>query len=172
MSLHFRLWSAHVARQLSVPGWDGEALSRNCRPRPGTRLNYTKFMPTFVCKKPEAGRIVAMVPVASLAALICIGIGVDFSGQALAEQDLRDRATYCARQAAQAVELELAPLSQVVGLANTCLDDQGLTGSAGLNGRSLTVDVSGSYQTKLLSILAIKQLPVRGSASTGIIQGR
>ena len=49
----------------------------------------------------ERGRISAMVPFASLAAIICVGIGVDFSGQILAEQDARDMASFCARQGVQ-----------------------------------------------------------------------
>jgi len=120
----------------------------------------------------EEGRIVAMVPLASLAALICVGIGVDFSGQTIAEQNLRDQAAYCARQGGQASTIGGTNTAQAIDVAYQCLSTQGLTGSVGFDGTAITVEVTDTYPTKLLTIVAINDLPVRGVASSDILQGR
>ena len=120
----------------------------------------------------EEGRIVAMVPLASLAALICVGIGVDFSGQTIAEQNLRDQAAYCARQGSQASTLGGTNTAQAIDIAYQCLSAQGLSGNVGFNGTAITVEVAGTYHTKLLTIIAINDLKVRGVASSDILQGR
>jgi len=113
-----------------------------------------------------------MVPLASLAALICVGIGVDFSGQAIAEQDLRDQAAYCAREGAQGVALGAANTAQAVDFAYQCLSNQGLSGKVTLEGGLITVTLTGVYPTKLLTIISIDELPVRGTASSSVSQGR
>jgi len=113
-----------------------------------------------------------MVPLAGLAALICVGIGVDFSGQTIAEQNLRDQASYCARQGAQAETLGAVNTIRAVGVAYQCLSSEGLSGTVALDGTAITVDVHDTYPTKLLTIVAINELPVRGVASADILQGR
>ncbi|MCL2471077.1 MAG: hypothetical protein FWF25_04965 [Propionibacteriaceae bacterium] len=120
----------------------------------------------------EAGRIVTMVPMASLAALICVGIGVDFSGQTMAEQDLRDQAAQCARQAGEGVAMGAITTSQVVTAAYQCLSAAGLTGNVNFMGTSVSIDVAGTYDTKVLTIISINQLPIHGTATASILQGR
>ena len=120
----------------------------------------------------QLGRITAMVPVASLAALISIGIGVDFSGQVIAEQQLRDQAAYCARDGAQLATLKVASTSPAVSRAYECLARIGVSGTVTLVGTTLVVTVSGTYSTKLLTIIAIDRLPLRGTASMEILPGR
>ncbi|MDR0284716.1 MAG: hypothetical protein LBI33_07480 [Propionibacteriaceae bacterium] len=120
----------------------------------------------------ETGRIVAMIPVASLAALICVGIGVDFSGQVAAEQVLRDQASHCARAGATAATLGANSEFLALAGAETCLSEGVLVGTARLDGRVLTVELTGTYPTKLLSIIAIDRLPLRGAASVGLAQDR
>jgi len=129
-------------------------------------------MSVIQTKTREEGRIVAMVPLASLAALICVGIGVDFSGQAIAEQNLRDQAAYCARQGGQASTLGAINTAQAIDIAYQCLSSHGLSGTVGFDGTSITVDVRDTYPTKLLTIVAIDELPVHGWASSEILQGR
>jgi len=123
-------------------------------------------------KAREEGRIVAMVPLASLAALICVGIGVDFSGQTIAEQNLRDQAAYCARMGGQASTVGATNTAQAINAAYQCLSTGGLSGTVGFDGTSITVEVRDTYRTKLLTIVAIDELPVRGRASSDILQGR
>jgi len=113
-----------------------------------------------------------MTPLASLAALICVGIGVDFSGQALAEQDLRDRAGHCARESAQGVPLGAITALNAVASAYQCLSAQGMTGTVQLVDDTLVIRTSGTYRTKILTIIAIDQLPIRGTASAVVLQGR
>jgi len=113
-----------------------------------------------------------MVPLASLAALICVGIGVDFSGQTIAEQNLRDQAAYCARVGSQASNLGAVNTAQAIDVTYQCLSTHGLSGTVGFSGTSITVDVQGTYRTKLLTIVAIDELPVHGWASSDILQGR
>ena len=129
-------------------------------------------MSVIQTKAREEGRIVAMVPLASLAALICVGIGVDFSGQTIAEQNLRDQAAYCARQAGQASTLGATNTAHAIDVAYQCLSSQGLSGTATFDGTSITIEVRDNYQTRLLTIVAINDLPVRAVASSGILQGR
>ena len=120
----------------------------------------------------EEGRIVAMVPLASLAALICVGIGVDFSGQTIAEQNLRDQAAYCARVGGEASTMGATNTAQAVDIAYQCLSTQGLSGTVTSDWTSITVDVHSTYPTKILTIVAVNELPVHGVASSDILQGR
>jgi hypothetical protein len=120
----------------------------------------------------EAGRIVAMVPMASLAALLCVGLGVDFSGQTLAEQQLRDQAGYCAREGSNQITMGATSTVLAVAQAQNCLARTGTIGTVFLSGRNLVVEVRGSYDTKLLSILMINRLPLKGTATMQIMQGR
>jgi len=120
----------------------------------------------------ESGRIVAMVPAASLAAMVCVGIGVDFSGQALAEQDLRDKAGFCARQGAQEILVEAATTLSSVATTYECLSEQELMGTVTITGTAVVVEATSTYRTRLLTIIAINELPVRATGSASILQGR
>ena len=120
----------------------------------------------------EAGRMVTMVPLAALAALICVGIGVDFAGQALAEQELRDQVMACTRSSADWASVTVLPAFEAVGSAYQCLSDYGLTGTAEFVGDSLTVTSSSVYQTKLLSIVGVWELPTYAKSTVGVDTGR
>ena len=113
-----------------------------------------------------------MVPVAGLAALICLGIGVDFAGQAQAEQDLRDLTAACAREAAAMPPVTASPAWEALDTALACLERYGLTGNAQLADTSVVVESAGTYQTKLLTIIAINTLPVQARSAVTIHQGR
>ena len=113
-----------------------------------------------------------MVPVASLAAMVCVGIGVDFSGQTLAEQDLRDLAAYCAREGAQEILLGASTAFASSDATYRCLSEYGMTGTVSVSDEAVTVNVTGTYSTQLLTLVAIDQLPIRAAASASILQGR
>ena len=119
----------------------------------------------LVRNPPDGGRLSVMVPGAALAVLIAMGIGVDFSGQVQAEQSLRDIAGQCARLGTTQISLNQM-VNQVAALnsAQACLDRLGVTGQVALSGAGLTVTVQGTYQTKLLGLIGIGQLPVTASA--------
>jgi len=120
----------------------------------------------------EAGRMVTMVPLAALAALICVGIGVDFAGQAMAEQELRDQVMACTRSSADWAAVTVIPAFESVASAYQCLSESGITGTAEYVGDSLTVTSSGVYQTKLLSIVGVWELPTHAKATVGVTSGR
>jgi hypothetical protein len=114
-----------------------------------------------------------MAPVASLAAIICVGIGVDFSGQTQLEQDLRDTAAYCARTSTGDVAMGVRADSHSIGAAAyQCLSDQGLSGTVSVQDNQVSVEVQTTYPTRLLSIIAIDHLPVRAIGSAGLSAGR
>jgi hypothetical protein len=120
----------------------------------------------------EEGRIVAMVPVITTAVLICLGIGVDFSGQALAEQGLRDQAAYCARSGAVSGQVGVDATAEAVQVATACLTELGVQGTALVEDTRLIVEVKGTYATRLLGIIAIDHLDATGRASTSLVQDR
>ena len=106
-----------------------------------------------------------MVPGAALAVLIAMGVGVDFTGQVQAEQALRDVAGQCARQGATQISLNhLANQVAALGAAQACLDRLGVTGRVGLVGGVITVTAEASYETKLLCLIGLRQLPVTVTA--------
>ena len=113
-----------------------------------------------------------MAPLIGLAAMICVGIAVDFSGQTIAEQSLRDQAAHCAREGAARMTLGAATVEVAINTAHQCLSTLGLTGVVTLSDNSLSIELAGAYQTKLLSIVAIEQLPVRGTAKVTVLPGR
>ena len=120
----------------------------------------------------EAGRIVTMVPLASLAAIICVGIGVDFSGQTMAEQVLRDQVAGCARSSADWASVIAFPGLAAVASANQCLSDLGLSGTVAYADDVLTVTSNGVYQTKMLSIVGVSTLATTATATSGVALGR
>ncbi|MDR0783969.1 MAG: hypothetical protein LBE83_09475 [Propionibacteriaceae bacterium] len=117
----------------------------------------------------EAGRLTAMVPLAGLAALICVGIAVDFSGRTIEEQNLRDLASSCARVGAQVPGMEELSLLGSVERAYQCLDEHGRSGTVTISGDTLTVYLEDIYVTKLLGIIKIDELPIRATASATMI---
>lgn len=114
-----------------------------------------------------------MVPLASLAALIAVGIGVDFSGQVRAEQALRDTASQCARVGAGQISVGGLPgAGQSMPSAQTCLAHMGLEGVVVADGGSIAVIIRGTYTTTILGIIGIKQLPLKAEASATILEGQ
>jgi hypothetical protein len=116
---------------------------------------------------------VAMVPLASLAALIAMGIGVDFSGQVRAEQELRDVASQCARVGAGQVSVGGAPgPGSALSAAQSCLVALGVEGTVSVTGSSLGVSLRGQYSTAILGIIGIADLPLKAEAAATIREGQ
>jgi len=113
-----------------------------------------------------------MIPLAALAAIICVGIGVDFSGQTMAEQDLRDIAAHCAREGAARAAVGADATQTGIDTAEACLAGLGLEGIVTATDTSLSVALAGTYRTKLLSVISVNSLPVRGTASVSLLSGR
>jgi len=113
-----------------------------------------------------------MVPLASLAVLIAVGIGVDFTGQTTAEQGLRDQAMYCARLGAAGANLTVTATTTAIATAEKCLVNLHATGTVTRTDTSLIVTVTGTYPTKLLTVIGVDHLPLAGTAAAAINPGR
>ena len=118
------------------------------------------------------------VAVALMAFIVIVGIGVDFSGQAVAEQKARSIAFEAARTAGQQVNrdalLRRGQAQTDPGLAaaaaSAYLTQAGVTGGVTVTANTVTVSVVDTYQCKFLSIVGISTLPVSGSASADTLR--
>lgn len=125
----------------------------------------------------ERGSISLWLATSGLVMIVLVGLAVDLSGQVYAQQHARD----VARQAARAAGQQLQGPTAVRGdgafadpyaaqqAAQTYLAGSGLTGSATIiNGQTVRVDTTDSYQTKFLSIIGITGFTVHGEANSRI----
>ncbi len=106
--------------------------------------------------------------------ILCVGLGVDLSGHAAAEQEARAVAQEAARAGGQyllvvdgrarpdIVRAERAAADYVAATALTGL------ASARTDGR-ITVDVTGLYPTRFLSMIGINTLPLSATGTARIV---
>jgi hypothetical protein len=113
-----------------------------------------------------------MVPMAGLAAVICVGIAVDFSGQVHAEQQLRDTAGFCAREGSQVITVSARSTNQAIEQADSCLNRHHISGVVTVEGTTLAIEVRGDYTTQILSIISVDTLETRARVSTEILSTR
>jgi len=113
-----------------------------------------------------------MVPLASLAVLLSVGIAVDFSGHTHSEQDIRDIAHHCAREGAHVTTVSARSDQQAVDQAERCLNHHQVPGTVTITGSTLLVEVEGEYATRLLSLIGVNTLPTRGQGSVDIVTSR
>lgn len=125
----------------------------------------------------DQGSISLWLATAGLAMIILVGLAVDLSGQVYAQQHARDVARQAARAAGQQLQGPAAVLGQGVvadpyaaqQAAQTYLDGSGLSGSAQIvNGQTIRVNTTDSYQTKFLGIIGINGFTVHGQADSRI----
>ena len=105
--------------------------------------------------------------VAMPAFIIAVGLGVDFSGHAAAEQEAREVAAQAARAAIHEVSLTVdgPQLNIAAGkrAARSFAEAAGYTAEVGLTATAdATVRLRGSYQTTFLGVIGIHHLPVEG----------
>lgn len=125
----------------------------------------------------DQGSISLWLATAGLAMIILVGLAVDLSGQVYAQQHARD----VARQAARAGGQQLQGPTAIQGegavadpyaaqqAAQDYLDSSGLNGSAQIvNGQTVRVSTTDSYQTKFLGIIGINGFTVHGEADSRI----
>ena len=116
----------------------------------------------------ERGAIAVWASVAFFAFIVAIGIGVDFSGHARAEQELRTVAREAARTGAQEsrIVIDNAKLdpTRAAAAARRYFHTAGPKGTATVTG-GVTVEVRlrGTYSCKFLSIIGIHTLPTKGA---------
>jgi hypothetical protein len=79
-------------------------------------------------------------------------------------------AGYCARLGAQTGTVKATDISAAKAVAEQCVSEHGLTGPVTGFDATLTVSLTSTYRTKLLSIIFIDELPVRGVASVIVLE--
>jgi len=112
--------------------------------------------------------------VAMPAFVLTVGLGVDFSGHAEAEQEARSIATEAARAAAHEVVITDAGLRLDAGAARRSgqafAADAGYRASVDVIGaRTARVTISGSHQTIFLGLIGIKEIDFEVSSSATAI---
>ena len=126
----------------------------------------------------ERGSISLWAALVAFCMIIIVGIGVDFSGQAVAEQKARSIAFEAARTGGQQVnrdalirggQAQTDPNLAAVA-ASAYLTQAGVTGAVTVTANTVTVNVVDTYHTQFLSIIGITTLPVDGSASADTLR--
>ena len=126
----------------------------------------------------ERGSISLWAAVAAFAMIVMVGIAVDFSGQAVAEQRARTVAAQAARAAGQELQPDAVtragqPVTDTIHAitaATSFLTQAGQTGTATVTGNTITVTVTSSYECVFLSIIGISSLPVSGTSTAEVVR--
>ncbi|MFI9772131.1 TadE/TadG family type IV pilus assembly protein [Streptomyces sp. NPDC052415] len=129
----------------------------------------------------DAGGITVFVAVCVIALIGIIGVAVDGGSKMRATE----RADYVAGEAARAGGQAIDPAEAISGTAivadpqdaaaaaQAYLRSAGATGTVSVSGdgKTLTVDVTGSYDTKFLSVVGIGSLSVTGHGKATLLHG-
>ncbi|MDU7361892.1 MAG: pilus assembly protein TadG-related protein [Propionibacteriaceae bacterium] len=126
-----------------------------------------------MARRNERGAIAVWAAVAMFAFIVAIGIGVDFSGHARAEQELRTVAREAARTGAQESRIviddaKLDP-TRATSAAQRYFHAAGYQGSATvIGGTTVEVKLHADYPCMFLSIIGIHTLPTHATARAQI----
>ncbi|MFE0678695.1 TadE/TadG family type IV pilus assembly protein [Streptomyces sp. NPDC058867] len=129
----------------------------------------------------DRGGVTVFVAVCVLALIGIIGVAVDGGSKLRATE----RANYIAGEAARAGGQAIDPADAISGTAivvdpqaavaaaQTYLHSAGASGTVSISGdgKTLTVTVTGSYDTKFLSVVGIGSLPVTGHGQATLLYG-
>lgn len=122
----------------------------------------------------ERGMVSVWVAVALMAFIVIVGIGVDFAGHAAASQDARAVASEAARAGGQHLVIDSGrarpDLYNAIRAADAFIAASPYTGTTTIHGGdTVTVDVTGTYDTQFLGIISVTTLPLRESGSATVI---
>ncbi|MFE4423329.1 TadE/TadG family type IV pilus assembly protein [Streptomyces sp. NPDC056817] len=129
----------------------------------------------------DRGGVTVFVAVCVIALIGIIGVAVDGGSKMRATE----RADYIAGEAARAGGQAIDPADAISGTAivvdpqaaaaaaQSYLRSAGATGTVSVSGdgKALTVTVTGSYNTKFLSVVGIGSLPVTGHGKATLLHG-
>ncbi|MEU5194516.1 Tad domain-containing protein [Streptomyces scabiei] len=129
----------------------------------------------------DQGGVTVFVAVCVIALIGIIGVAVDGGSKMRAVE----RADYIAGEAARAGGQAIDPAEAISGnaivvdpqnaqaAAQAYLRSAGATGTASVSGdgKTLTVNVTGTYDTKFLSVVGIGSLPVAGQGKATLLHG-
>lgn len=128
---------------------------------------------------PDQGSISIWAVVTAFAMIVLLGLAADLGGRTYAEQSARATAAQAARAGAQQVDLDTASRGQPVATdphaaaaaAQTYLTAAGLTGTATVTAPdTITVTITGTYETRFLTILGITSLPIHGTSTATLVR--
>ncbi len=118
----------------------------------------------------ERGALAVWVAVALPAFIVAVGLGVDFSGHATAQQQAQQVAAQAARIGGQQIRLNETGTSALNGLqavaqARNYAAASGYQAQAKVTGGRVVVAVSANYDCLFLGIIGINTVPVRAQAA-------
>ncbi|MEO7587929.1 MAG: TadE/TadG family type IV pilus assembly protein [Arachnia sp.] len=122
----------------------------------------------------ERGSLAVWTAMVMPAFVLCVGLGVDFSGHAAAQQEARAVAAEAARAAGQYLQVSdgraRPDKARAERAARDFVSGSSLTGMAlaEADGR-ITVTVRGRYATQFLGMIGINSLPLEATASARVI---
>ena len=128
---------------------------------------------------PEQGSISIWAVITAFAMIMLLGLAADLGGRTFAEQAARATAAQAARAGAQQVNLDTASRGDTVATdphaaaaaAQTYLTNAGLTGTATVTAPdTITVTVTGTYETTFLTIIGISSLPIHGTSTATLVR--
>jgi hypothetical protein len=129
----------------------------------------------------DDGRVALLVLVMALGVLAMIGLSVDGGGKMRALKRADRIAAEAARAAGQAIDFDQAvpggekvvDPGAAVGAAQAYLAAAGVSGSVSLSGdrRQVSITVSDTYNTVILGIIGIGDMPVTGHATAQLLTG-
>ena len=126
----------------------------------------------------ERGSVSLWAVLVAFCLTVIVGIAVDFSGQAVAEQQARSIAFEAARTGGQQVNLDQVirggqtrtDPDRAAAAANTYLTQAGVPGTVTVTADTVTVRVVDTYECVFLSVIGITSLPVSGQASADTLR--
>jgi TadE-like protein len=128
----------------------------------------------------DKGSVTIWLALASFVMIVLVGVAVDLSGQVYAQQHVRDIAAQAARTAGQQIDASRGVrgigaqtnTAQAIAAAKSYIAAAGMEGDATVTGggRTITVSVVDTYETKFLSIIGLTSLRVTGSAETRVVR--
>ncbi len=122
----------------------------------------------------ERGSLAVWTALVMPAFILCIGLGVDLSGHAAAQQEARAVAQEAARAGGQYLLLVDGRVRPDVVRAERAAHGYAAatsltsTASAGTDGR-ITVTVTGRHPTQFLSMIGINSLPLSATGSAEVV---
>jgi len=128
----------------------------------------------------DKGSVTIWLALASFVMIVLVGVAVDLSGQVYAQQHARDIAAQAARTAGQQIDASRGVrgigaqtnTAQAIVAAKSYIAAAWMEGDATVTGggRTITVSVVDTYETKFLSIIGLTSLRVTGSAETRVVR--
>lgn len=121
----------------------------------------------------ERGLAVSVwVTLALPAFIVVVGLGVDLSGHAAAEQEVRATAAQAARAATHRVFVEADGLRMDEGAARRAARSYaaaaGFDADVAVSPTGAMVTLRGSYETLFLPLIGVQSLPVVGTATAAL----